>query len=85
MPKQVDPLTALATRNAKPHEKPYKLAAGRSLYLEVMPSGSRYWQWKYRDGGKERHLAPGVFPEAAAAPVKERHLRLAYSKDERPC
>lgn len=30
-------LTDVAARAAKPREKPYKLAAGGGLYLEVMP------------------------------------------------
>src|SRR5262249_4099639 len=40
-------LTAVAASKAKPREKNYKLAAGGGLYLEVMPSGAKYWRWKY--------------------------------------
>ena len=70
MPKKAEPLTALAARNAKPREKPYKLAAGAGLYLEVMPSGAKYWRWKYRHGGKEQRLALGVFPEVSLADAR---------------
>ena len=41
-------LTDVAARKAKPREKAYKLAAGAGLYLEVMPTGSKYWRLKYR-------------------------------------
>ena len=58
-------LTALAARKAEPREKPYKLAAGGGLYLEVMPTGSKYWRWKYRYGNKEKRIALGVFPEVS--------------------
>ena len=34
-------LTAIAVRNASPREKPYKLAGGGGLYLEVMPTGAK--------------------------------------------
>jgi len=39
MPKMVPPLTQLQIRNAKPREKPYKLADGGGLYLEITPAG----------------------------------------------
>jgi integrase len=57
------PLTDLAARTAKPAAKPYKLAAGAGMYLEVMPNGSKYWRLKYRIAGKEKRLALGVYPE----------------------
>ena len=56
-------LSNLQCKNAKPKEKPYKLAAGRGLYLEIMPNGSKYWRMKYRYNGKEKRLALGVYPE----------------------
>ena len=49
-------LTDIQCKNAKPKDKPYKLAAGRDLYLEVMPTGSKYWRMKYRFMGKETRL-----------------------------
>ncbi|MES2404922.1 MAG: integrase arm-type DNA-binding domain-containing protein [Pseudomonadota bacterium] len=64
-------LTALATRKAEPRHKPYKLAAGGGLYLEVMPTGAKYWRWKYRYGGKEKRIALGVFPEISLARAGE--------------
>jgi len=39
--------------------------AGAGFYLEVMPSGARYWRLKFRFGGKEKRLALGVFPEVS--------------------
>ncbi|BBL72136.1 tyrosine-type recombinase/integrase [Methylogaea oryzae] len=52
-----------ACKNAKPKEKPYRLADEKGLYLEVMPNGSKYFRMKYRFGGKEKRLALGVYPE----------------------
>jgi len=42
MPKPTAPLTEMQVRKAKPADKPYRLADGKGLYLEVMPNGSRY-------------------------------------------
>ena len=63
-------LTAVAIRNAKAGEKPYRLFDGGGLYLEVMPTGSRYWRLKYRYAGKEKRLALGVFPEVGLAEAR---------------
>ncbi|MGZ4959538.1 MAG: tyrosine-type recombinase/integrase [Methylomonas sp.] len=56
-------LTDPKCKNAKPKDKPYKLADEKALYLEVMPNGAKYWRMKYRYGGKEKRLAFGVYPE----------------------
>jgi integrase len=55
--------TDLEARNAKPKEKPYKVAFGEGLYLLVNPNGKKYWRLKYRFAGKEKALALGVYPE----------------------
>ncbi|HKT28779.1 tyrosine-type recombinase/integrase [Dyella sp.] len=64
-------LTALAARNAQPREKPYRLAAGRGLYLQVMPNGAKYWRQKYRYLGKAMMIGHGVFPEVSLAQARE--------------
>ena len=56
-------LTDPKCKNTKPKDKSYKLADEKGLYLEVMPSGAKYWRMKYRYGGKEKRLAFGVYPE----------------------
>lgn len=63
-------LNAVAIRNAKPGPKPQRLFDGGGMYLEVMPTGSRYWRLKYRYAGKEKRLALGVFPEVTLADAR---------------
>ena len=65
------PLTVKQCQNAKPTEKPYKLADGKGMYLEVAPSGSKYWRLKYRFAGKEKRLALGVFPEVELSEARD--------------
>lgn len=48
---------------AKPANKAYKIAAGGGLYLEVTPTGSKLWRWKYRLHGKENRFAIGRYPD----------------------
>ena len=57
------PLTDTAIRNAKPTDKPIKLADEKGLFLLVHPNGSKYWRMKYRVGGKEKLLSFGVYPD----------------------
>lgn len=65
-------LTEIKCKNAKPSEKPRKIADGMGLYMEVMPNGSKYWRMKYRHLGKEKRLAFGVYPEVSLKDAREK-------------
>jgi integrase len=81
MPRVVAPLTDMRVKNAKPKAKPYKLADGGGLYLEVTPSGSKLWRMKFmQSSGKESRLSFGAYPEvgltqARAARAAARQLK----------
>jgi len=64
-------LTVVAARNAQPREKAYRIAAGKGLYLQVMPNGAKYWRQKYRFRDKSLMLAHGVFPEVSLAQARD--------------
>jgi integrase len=51
---------------------PGKHFDGGGLYLEVTPTGGRYWRMKYRHAGKEKRLAFGVYPEVSLKTARER-------------
>jgi len=51
-------LTDVAVRAARPGDNPQRMFDGGGLYLEVAPSGSKYWRWKYCYA--ERALAAAV-------------------------
>lgn len=73
MPKRVAPLTDLKVRNAKKQEKPYKLADGGGLYVEVTPGGAKLWRLKYRQAnGKENKLHFGAYPDVSLSLARER-------------
>lgn len=65
-------LTNTAISNAKPKDKPFKLADGHGMYLLVTPGGGRYWRLKYRFGGKEKVLALGAYPAISLAVARRR-------------
>lgn len=64
-------LTDTAIRNAKAKAKPRKLTDGAGLYLELMPSGAKYWRMRYRMAGKDTRLAFGVYPEVSLAEARQ--------------
>lgn len=55
-------LSDTAIRNAKPAAKPVRMFDGGGLYLEVAPSGGKWWRLKFRHGGKEKRLSLGIYP-----------------------
>jgi integrase len=65
------PLTDTAIRKAKADGAVYRLFDGGGLYLEVMPSGAKYWRLKYRHTGKEKRLALGVYPAVTLAAARD--------------
>ncbi|WP_232071224.1 tyrosine-type recombinase/integrase [Paraburkholderia pallida] len=66
------PLTDVKIKQAKPREKIYKISDERGLYLEVNPTGGKWWRFKYRIDGKEKRLSLGVYPDVGLALARER-------------
>ncbi len=58
-------------RALKPAEKAYRQAVGGGLYLEVMPSGSKLWRWKYRLDGRENRFAIGKYPRISLVQARQ--------------
>ncbi|AYH11944.1 integrase [Pectobacterium parmentieri] len=67
------PLTDAKIRSTKPTSKPIKLADGGGLYLEVRPSGSKLWRYRYRIAGKENVFALGEYPTLSLAEARAEH------------
>lgn len=68
-------------RNAKPKDRPYKLADEKGLFLLVQPSGGMLWRMKYRIDGRdedgnpkrvEKKLGLGTYPEVSLKDARER-------------
>ncbi|KIF81279.1 tyrosine-type recombinase/integrase [Noviherbaspirillum autotrophicum] len=66
------PLTDTAIRNAKPVEKAVRMFDGGGLYLEIAPSGGKWWRLKYRFDGKEKRLSLGTYPEVGLKEARDR-------------
>ena len=76
-------LSSTAAKAAKPAEKPYKLADGGGLYLEVFPNGSKLWRLKYRrPGGKETRVSLGAFPSVSIVEARAKREELKKQRRE---
>jgi len=75
MPKLATPLTDIQVRNAKPKDKPYTLADGDGMYLEVSPVGSKIWRMAYRQpNGKNTRLTFGAYPEVSLLDARRKRM-----------
>ena len=58
--------------NAKPRDKPYKLADGDGLHLLVTPNGKKQWRFRYHYNGKENMVAFGPYPTISLAAARKK-------------
>jgi integrase len=68
-------LTDTTIRTAKAREKKYKKFDGDGLFLEVLPTGAKYWRLKYYFAGKEKVLALGVYPHITLCDAREKRAQ----------
>jgi integrase len=65
-------LSDTAVRRATSGAKRRKLFDAHGLYVIVARTGSKWWRFKYRFGGKEKLLALGTYPEVSLKAARER-------------
>lgn len=66
------PLTDTAIRRALPGPKTRRFTDGLGMYLEVAPSGGKWWRLKYRIAGVEKRLSLGTYPETGLKAAREK-------------
>ena len=65
-------LSDLKIKQAKPTEKRYVILDADGLYIEVMPSGSKYWRYRYKRDGKEHKVSLGEYPLFSLKEAREK-------------
>ena len=66
------PLEASQIQGLQPKAQPYKVTDGAGLYLQIIPSGARYWRFRFRWAGKQNTLSCGVYPEVSLEEARAR-------------
>ena len=64
------PLTNIIVKNTKSRDKKFKIFDERGMYLEVSPSGGKWWRFKYRFDGKQKQLSLGTYPDVSLAKAR---------------
>lgn len=63
-------LTDVKIRTLKPRANIYRIADANGLCLEVRPSGSKLWRYRYRYAGKASMLPLGEYPATSLAEAR---------------
>jgi len=87
MPTITAPKTDVVFRTAKPKKKPYLIADGDGLCLQISPDGVKRWLFRYRFDGKERkislknNLYPSMSAKLARAGAEQFREMIARGED----
>lgn len=65
-------LTDTKLRALKPKAKPYQVADGGGLFVEVMPGGAAVWRMRYRLAGRQEKVTFGQYPAITLADARLR-------------
>lgn len=87
MPRHINyVLTPKAIEAARPRDKPYSLTDGGGLHIEVLPSGSKTWRYKYHLDGKREKVTIGGYPAFSIRQARDKHeeLRALVERGESP-
>jgi hypothetical protein len=77
MPRLAKPLSALQIEKAKPRDKPYTLADGNGLYLQVAVSGQKAWMVRYKLPERSAHTEAliGYYPAMSLAESRSKAIQ----------
>ncbi len=67
-------LTDSRCKAAKPSAKITKIGDGDGLFLAVHPTGAKTWQFYFRNGGKQRIMGLGKYPEVPLIEARRRRF-----------
>ena len=79
-------LKPAAIDSAKPREKAFALTDGGGLLLEVLPTGSKVWRFKYHLNRKREKVTIGAYPAIGIKAARDKHdeLRSLVEHGESP-
>jgi len=66
-------ITDIQVRNAQPKDKKYKIADGDNLYLQISPTGTKSWLFRY----KSKEIVIGRYPVISLKEARIKRYELA--------
>jgi integrase len=70
------PLSDFRIKSTKPRDKRYQIADSDGLYIEIMPSGKKYWRLRYSENNKRSWHTIGEYPAIGLQEARERRNSL---------
>lgn len=70
-------LTDLKVKSLKPKEKMYRVRDGDKLYIEIKPTGRKFWRVRYKLRGKENVYTIGEYPTVSLYEARNERNRIA--------
>ncbi len=67
-------LSVTYIESLKPKDMRYTVSDGQGLTLEVLPSGSKSWRYRYRHNGKLEKVSLGRFPALSLKAARSRRI-----------
>lgn len=76
MPKLSRQLTITQFKNLKAKEKPYFVSDGDNLLIKIMPNGTKFFMYEFRENGKRHRLALGKYDEMSLSNARDKRSEL---------
>lgn len=65
----------------KPKAKEYRVTEGNGFVLRVLPSGTKVWTYRYRQGERDVMLALGRYPALSLADARKSHADAMHLRE----
>ncbi|WP_103643536.1 tyrosine-type recombinase/integrase [Campylobacter concisus] len=76
MPKLSRQLTITQFKNLKPKEKPYFVSDGDNLLVKIMPNGTKFFIYEFRENDKRHRLTLGKYDEMSLSEARDKRSEL---------
>lgn len=76
MPKLSHQLTITQFKNIKPKDKAYFVSDGDNLLIKIMPNGTKFFIYEYKEKDKRRRLTLGKYDEMSLSEARDKRNEL---------
>jgi hypothetical protein len=77
LPRHSVNLTDTSLEALKPQDKPYQVPDRNGLVIDVMPSGDKFWFYRYRLAGTPQGCMVGTYPKIGLTEARMREQALS--------
>ncbi len=75
-------ITNLEIKNAQPKDKEYSICVGEGLYINIKPTGSKLWRFRYSFSKKRNMISLGKYPQVSLKEAKVKQQKFIELLDQ---